>query len=1264
VPPGTTEVPEVTVTAPPPPPPRPTAPAPATPTLTPQPAATPAPPVQPPPNPAAQAAAQTQALNQGRATIFAPVGTAPTTKDREAVEALPQGTNASFDKVLLQFPGVSQDSAASGNLHVRNEHANVSYRINGILLPDGLGAFGQFLDASWIGSISLITGALPAQFGLRTAGVVDITTATFDNTGSVGVYGGNRKNANYSLQYGGRTGGTEYFFAGRYLTNILGIENPVNTVDAYHDRTFQDRSFAYVSTIIDPTTRLSFIGGTSTNKFQIPNTPNQTPTFSVMGQTNFDSSLIDERQVERYKFGILALQKSTTDADVQLSYFRRSSTLRFTPDTLGDLMFNGVATEVFRGSVVNGIQGDSAFRLNESHTLRTGLFVSAEKTLVYGASQLLPLNPDGTQAFPDSPFPVFDSSSLTGWLAGVYLQDEWRVTDKLTLNVGGRFDQMWQYVDANQFSPRMSLTYKPFESTTFHAGYARYFTPPVQVIAAPTNTSLFTTCPPGLGIPGCTTVLAPSVPGPYSPMRPERAHVFDVGVTQKLTPNFEVGVDTYLKIARDLIDDGQFGAALVLNGFNYERAQNVGVEWKAVYHNGPFSAYANWAWANQRANNIVTNQYLFDPVRLAYTMTNWIYTDHAQIWTGSGGISYRFWDGTRFSADLIYGSGLRAGFANTDHNTPYSQVNAGLSHEFLVPGWAPVTARFDVINVFDTIYAIRNGTGIGVFAPQFGPRRAFLVGLSQKFGPGANAAKPAAMPLYTPLYQSFGTERRPLVTKAPAEAIWTWTGFYIGANAGKSFGHSQTDALFTNATTGAPLFATAPSNDGIKGGIGGIQAGFNWQLGTWLAGIEADAQGTAQQAHPTFTCPAAICNPAGTGAPLSVDRSQKMDWFGTIRGRLGVTVTPDVVAYVTGGLAAAVISHYGWINPDADLAGTPVVDGASANILGRATRFGTAVGGGVEARLIGNWTGKLEYLHLNIGSVPVAGINTATTTPVGVELRSRITDDIVRVGLNYKFDALTSEPPATLTAIKGPIKTAIVTKAPIAAAWSWSGYYLGLNVGYSTGKATTDALFSDVTLGGPLFATSASSKLNGLVGGAQTGYNWQFGALLAGVEADMQLTGERTYPSFVCPGTICNPAGPVLVAFDQNQQMEWFATLRGRLGVAVTPEAFLYATGGIAVGGFLTSGAVYPPNAPIGSQFSTVQKKPGVAVGAGIEGHIFGPWSGKIEYLHLDFTHLSTVYNNQVDLTMTAAFNSHLTDNVVRVGLNYKFDCNVPAVLK
>lgn len=217
-------------------------------------------------------------------------------------------------------------------------------------------------------------------------------------------------------------------------------------------------------------------------------------------------------------------------------------------------------------------------------------------------------------------------------------------------------------------------------------------------------------------------------------MLPERSHYFDAGITQKIFPGLVVGVDAYYKIARDLLDDGQFGAALVLDAFNYENAINKGIEIKANYSRGNFTAYGNVAIGQQNGKNIVSNQFLIDPDDLAYIRDHYIFTDHSQAVTVSAGLSY-LWNRTRFSADLIYGSGLRtdSDIPNGGNVPAYTQVNLGLSHEF--DSWfaKPTTVRFDVVNVFDEIYQIRDGDGIGVFAPQYGPRRGYFIGASQKF---------------------------------------------------------------------------------------------------------------------------------------------------------------------------------------------------------------------------------------------------------------------------------------------------------------------------------------------------------------------------------------------------------------------------------------------------------------------------------------------------------------------------------------------------
>lgn len=660
-----------------------------------------------------------------RTQLLTPIGASSYQLDQKNIEAMPQGTNAPLDKVLLQAPGVTQDSAASGSLHIRNEHANLQYRINGIMLPDGVGAFGQIIDTGIVGSMSLLTGALPAQYGLRTAGVLDIQTKAdaFNNSGSVGIYGGSHGTVTPSFEYGGTVGQTQYFVSGRYFGSDLGIENPTSSRSAIHDHTDQGKGFVYLSTIIDSTSRLVFIGGTSTSTYQIPNNPGQPPGTSSGGNNfvtyPFDSANLNERQTENSQFGVLAYQKSIEGLDLQLAYFTRYSTLHFMPDYAGDLAFNGVASDVYRRSLTNGIQADASYKLTDSHTLRFGFQVSGEQSLVSNTSAVLPVDASGNTTT-DTPFFVNDSSSKLGWLLSTYASDEWKITNQITLNTGLRFDQMYSYTDANQLSPRVSVTYKPFDGTTFHAGYARNFTPPPQVLAAPTNLALVN-----------GTTQQPAV-NQNDPVLPERSHVFDVGVVQKMGPNLEVGIDAYYKIAKDLLDDGQFGAAYVLTAFNYEKANNMGVELTARYNNGGFNAYANIALARQIATNIVSNQFLFSPDDLAYIASHYIYTDHTQIISGSAGASY-LWNGTRFSADLIYGSGLRSGFANTGTLPFYTQVNMGVSHDFITPASTkPLTVRFDVVNVFDSIYEIRDGSGIGVFAPQFGPRRGFFVGLSQK----------------------------------------------------------------------------------------------------------------------------------------------------------------------------------------------------------------------------------------------------------------------------------------------------------------------------------------------------------------------------------------------------------------------------------------------------------------------------------------------------------------------------------------------------
>ena len=452
-----------------------------------------------PSQPANTAAAKNTKFDETRDGLSPRFGASSFDLNRAAIESMPQGTNTPIEKVLLQAPGVSQDSAAAGDLHVRNEHGNVQYRINGITLPDGISGFGHVFDTGLIGSLAVITGALPAQFGLRTAGVVEIQTKSGNALvpgGNIGIYGGSHDTATPSFDYTGRSGQTEYFLAGRGFTSNLGIENPTSS----------GRRFTTVPTraISSATPRVWLIISHGLPRFSeirpivikfrtIPGNPSRVPPArTVSHRPSVSHHLIRrismKRRPSRTIFSSSPLQRSINGFDGQLATFTRYSTLHFMPDVVGDVLFNGQASDVYRESIASGVQGDAAYRFGDAHTLRAGFTVSGEHTRVINISTVLPVTAPAIRSCPSLSMTAHKSSA---GLAGLYVQDEWRITDQLTLNAGLRFDQMWQYVDANQLSPRVNLVYKPFAGTTFHAGYARYFTPPPQALSGPVNAAAF-----------------------------------------------------------------------------------------------------------------------------------------------------------------------------------------------------------------------------------------------------------------------------------------------------------------------------------------------------------------------------------------------------------------------------------------------------------------------------------------------------------------------------------------------------------------------------------------------------------------------------------------------------------------------------------------------------------------------------------------------------------------------------------------------------
>jgi outer membrane immunogenic protein len=230
-------------------------------------------------------------------------------------------------------------------------------------------------------------------------------------------------------------------------------------------------------------------------------------------------------------------------------------------------------------------------------------------------------------------------------------------------------------------------------------------------------------------------------------------------------------------------------------------------------------------------------------------------------------------------------------------------------------------------------------------------------------------------------------------TKAPVyvEPVYNWTGFYVGGNLGYSWGRSNDTSTLTNAA-GTVLLTTADKSD-LNGIVGGGQIGYNWQMQSWVWGLEADIQGTDEKGTRAFTfspTPGITTNLAPT-IIIPFALNQKIDWFGTVRARAGILVTPKVLLYATGGLA------YGQVNSNETVAG-PLPAAFSSST----TNVGWTVGAGIEGAIGGNWTAKLEYLYVDLGTV--SGSFTLPSTNVS-SYSSHITDNVLRVGINYRFDS-------------------------------------------------------------------------------------------------------------------------------------------------------------------------------------------------------------------------------------------------------------------
>jgi outer membrane immunogenic protein len=245
---------------------------------------------------------------------------------------------------------------------------------------------------------------------------------------------------------------------------------------------------------------------------------------------------------------------------------------------------------------------------------------------------------------------------------------------------------------------------------------------------------------------------------------------------------------------------------------------------------------------------------------------------------------------------------------------------------------------------------------------------------------------------------ALAADMAPRYTKAPPPvmaAVYSWTGFYVGGNVGYSwFDRNSTLANTETVAFFAPAIAAGalPSIYGVnpRGWLGGGQVGYNWQAGMWVFGVEGDIQGADIKGS-------AILNTTGIPGfvPITATATEKLNWFGTARGRVGIAAN-TALFYVTGGLAYGNVNH-------TFFTAAPAV-GQSAFGSNTQVDVGYTVGAGVEWAFNNNWSVKGEYLYMDLGNRSVTAVGlTGTPVTATLALRTHEQYNIARVGLNYKW---------------------------------------------------------------------------------------------------------------------------------------------------------------------------------------------------------------------------------------------------------------------
>ena len=657
---------------------------------------------------------------------------------RKDVEELPRGNNVELHDVLLTVP-----SAVYGSLkqvHLRQDHANLQLRIDGVPIPDTVSStFSDVLSPRAWERADIILGGMEAQYGNKTAAVLDITTksGTKPGFGSVQMFGGSNRTINPSLEYGGTIGEKFRFYVlNSHTATNRGIEPPTLGHSIFHGQSERNQTFIRGDYQRDNSNNFSWVLLNAVAKYQIPTlSGREIDPSGVMlpllqasrpGFTPVVSQAIDENQKEHNQYGHMVWRHDVNSNNFfSLSGYARHTRATFRTDPFNVLAYIADPNEPFsagsqdRSAYSGGVRLDYTYIPNKEHVIKTGFQV--DRTQTVNKTRLFTFADDGAGSPTGNGLGLDADNRLIGWRQEFWIQDQWSPDEQWTFNLGVRADAVQYQRHEGQISPRVGITYKADSANVFHVYYGRQFTPPnLEAISfAKLNTA--------------GTKAAPA-DTTNNTVRAERAHYFEAGSYHALSRWATVQLTGYYKLAHFLSDAGQFGTTPLLNYFAFERGWQRGIDGALklqLMEN--LSARGNVAWGQCKGYGLQSGHVLLAQKEIVdINSSGGVFCDHSQTLTSSGVVAYRFMERTTLTGQVLFASGLRTaeegGKTNSTHSPSYTIYNMSLTHVIPLP-WdnQKLLLGFDVVNLLDQQYFINQGEGsIGLGVSHAGMPRSFF----------------------------------------------------------------------------------------------------------------------------------------------------------------------------------------------------------------------------------------------------------------------------------------------------------------------------------------------------------------------------------------------------------------------------------------------------------------------------------------------------------------------------------------------------------